>query len=272
VKRRAKEGLRRENRVTGGLSESSVKKCEEPKTRLRRKRVAGGLSGGDPPEPLMSVRERSEHKDGARLQRKVVAGGLSGGDPPNPPPISVRSHMCSAAHVLGRACARPRMCSAAHVRTWPRMCSAAHVLVRACARPHMGSAINVLGRTCRSYMHPHPPCYRRGRTARAHPQLTLPLPLASLVARSQVQLPNGRGGRGVPAARRLPRRGGEAAGAYDSVPARGHGGRRALLGEDVERHCQWYGNRATTATNRGAQHTHTRTYTHRPCHAQVWSR
>jgi hypothetical protein len=41
---------------------------------------------GDPPlTPLLPAHEQSEHKDDARLRDKRVARGLSGGDPRNPP-------------------------------------------------------------------------------------------------------------------------------------------------------------------------------------------
>jgi hypothetical protein len=112
----------------------------EEDVRLREKRVAGGLSGGDP-------RERSEREEDVRLREKRVAGGLSGGDPPNPPcgrrasEASVKKmsacrrsglqEVCRGetpeppllpAHMLGRTSARPDMCSAALVPArfrWP---------------------------------------------------------------------------------------------------------------------------------------------------------
>jgi hypothetical protein len=71
--------------------------------------------------------ERSEHKDDARMRLERVAGAAVGGRPPQPPAAGERGmgggsgegsaslQMCSAAHVLGRTCARPHMCSAAHV-------------------------------------------------------------------------------------------------------------------------------------------------------------
>jgi ribosome biogenesis protein ERB1 len=58
-----------------------------------------------------------------RLRENRASEGIVGGRPPEPPPLPARSLMCSAAHVLGRACSRPRMFSTAHV------------LGRACARP-----------------------------------------------------------------------------------------------------------------------------------------
>jgi hypothetical protein len=51
----------------------------------------------------------------ALLRQKRAESRIVGGRPPEPPPRPARSHMHShsAAHVLGRPCARPPMCSAA---------------------------------------------------------------------------------------------------------------------------------------------------------------
>jgi hypothetical protein len=108
--------------------------------------------------PLPRARERSERKTelaaaahqqstpttdasanyclvaAALLRQERAESRAVGGRPPEPPLRPARSHMCSAALVLGRTCARPHLCSAALV------------LGRTCARPHLCSAAQVLGR------------------------------------------------------------------------------------------------------------------------------